>query len=72
MHAGDERYELQRACAAAGGRASGSAPASVNEDDDADNDAEGNSQDSILRRLAAVFDQARKRLAAVGRDSFFG
>ena len=30
------------------------------------------SKDSIHDRLAAVFDQARERLAIVGKDAFFG
>ena len=37
-----------------------------------DDDGEGSIPDNIHQRLAALFDQARDRLEAVGRDSFFG
>ena len=49
------------------------APANGDGSSDANvNSGDSSSQDSIHHRLASLCDQARERLEAVGRDSFFG
>ena len=64
----EQGYELQVAFSAAGGNRM-SDDEGGGDDDDSD---DGSSQKRIHHRLAEVFDQARERLAVVGKENFFG
>ncbi len=69
---GPQQTDREASSAAEDGSNSNAEEEEDAEDHSSLDDDDVSSQGSIHHRLAALFDQARERLALVGKESFFG